>query len=328
MSAPFRIEGPGVYEDMPAETYHADPAPEPALSAGLAETITTRTPLHAWCDSRRLNPDWEAETSDRFDLGSMFHAAMTGEQRDMVSIDAPSWQTKAAREARDEARAAGKIALLAKDHERVERMCEAARAQLRAALGHDPFEIGVCEASIFWIAGPPGEIGGECWNRCRPDGMVARGGGGAGGIIYDLKSTGETADPVEWSKRAYRFGVDLRAAMYVEGAEAIRGGTWLYRYVPVETKPPHALSILELDEDAIAIGRKKLAEAQRLWRECLEAGRWPAWPARVAVVSAPRWAESDWLAREERNEALRALSPTRSMIDAAIEFQAPARGAR
>jgi hypothetical protein len=37
-----------------------------------------------------------------------------------------------------------------------------------------------------------------------------------------------------------------------------------------------------------------------VWRQCLEAGRWPAYPARIATVELPPWEEPRWLEREAR----------------------------
>lgn len=318
--AQWRITEPCVREGMPSEIYHACPVvPEPALSAGTGHTLTSKTPLHAWAGSARLNPDHEAENKTTFDLGKTAHALLTGEAHKVRVIDADDWRTKAAKEERDAAYEKGETPLLKADHARVLKMVRAVREQMRATGIGDPFEAGVCEASLFWKAE-------GVWHRCRPDAIVTNE-GRAGGVIYDLKTTAEAADPVAWVKRAYAFGIDLRAALYIDGMKALFGGEWLYRFIPIEKAEPHALSVLELDEDALLIGRKKLAEARRVWRECLDAGKWPAWPSRVMIVSAPIWEERKWLEREERNEALRAMNPSGTLIDAAIQWQGPGRTA-
>ena len=321
--AEWAVSAPAVIDGMPPEVYHADPVgPEPSLSASLGATITGLTPLHAWVDSPRLNADFEPEDKSAFDIGRVFHGLMTGQIEDVAIVEGP-WNTKDRKAAVAEAREAGATPLKPEDHQRCLRMRDAALAQLDAMGLGSIHEQGRNEASVFWLAGPPAETGGDVWNRCRPDHLILHGGGLAGGVVYDWKTTAEAADPVDWTRRAYRYGVDLRAAHYIDGLERTLGGAWTYRFIPIEKSPPHALSVLELDEDAMAIGRKKLAAARRLWRECIDRNLWPAWPSRVAVVSAPRWAEADWLNREERDEALRALSPSGSLIEAAIAFQAP-----
>lgn len=40
---------------LPSAEYHADPAPEPSLSATLAKLLISRSPRHAWMASPRLN---------------------------------------------------------------------------------------------------------------------------------------------------------------------------------------------------------------------------------------------------------------------------------
>ena len=75
------IETAGVYQ-MPAEEYHADPCPEPSLSASLIKTLLARSPLHAWHEHPRLNPNVVKEERKEYDRGSAAHALLLeGEDR-------------------------------------------------------------------------------------------------------------------------------------------------------------------------------------------------------------------------------------------------------
>lgn len=308
------ITEPAWVEGMPAETYHADAvASECSLSASMAESYIAATPMHAREKCARLNPDYEREDKTSFDIGSAFHAYMTGTGSAVHRVEADGWTTKAAREERDAARERGMTPLLADQHDRLMRMVRSARLQLRASGLGDVFEAGVCEASAFWRSG-------GVWNRARPDATLFE-----ERIVYDLKSTAELADPDKWTKRSYGFGVDVRAAHYLDGMDVLHPGPtpWRYRFVVVEVKPPHGLSIVELDEAALEIGRRKIKAARDLHRECLAADRWPCWPAAVAVMQPPPWEMERWLNREVRDADRRAATPSRRLIDTAIQFQAP-----
>ena len=49
---PLQVACPGVYQ-LDALAYHADPCPVPSLSAGVAHTLLTQSPLHAkYCHPR------------------------------------------------------------------------------------------------------------------------------------------------------------------------------------------------------------------------------------------------------------------------------------
>ena len=141
------ITEPGVY-DIPAEIYHADPCPEPSLSSSVATALIDRSPRHAWQAHPRLNPVHEPDNRQDFDLGKAAHALLL-EGRDVAEIvDAADYRTKAAREARDAAYAAGKTPLLAHQWQDVEAMIKAAIAQLAAHTDSDGiFEIGRAEAA-------------------------------------------------------------------------------------------------------------------------------------------------------------------------------------
>jgi hypothetical protein len=66
----------------------------------------------------------------------------------------------------------------------------------------------------------------------------------------------------------------------------------------IENEPPYALTVHEMSEAVMTIGRKQVDYAARIWRECIESGEWPAYPPRVNVPEYPGWREHQWLARE------------------------------
>ncbi len=314
MSAPFEWRGAGFYPDLEADAYHADPAPEPSFSAGMAETLNEATPLHLYTESKRLNPEWsEPDRKEAFETGKAAHSFITGRGAPILEVDADSWRTKDAKAQREKATEMGYTPLLTDQAASVRRMVQAARLQLRAhpEIGYDPFEEAEPEVAAFWQRH-------AVWNRIMVDGLDRK-----RRIAWDLKTHSGLADPKAWARNGLRFGVHVRAAHYLEGLEELGGGGWRYRFVVVETSPPHGLSVLELSETALEMGRRAHAQARDLYRECLQRGVWPCWPGKIDTVEMPAWMVEQQMTREIEAEDRRARTPNRSLIDAAIRFQAP-----
>lgn len=316
MTAPTRITGPGSY-DLPAETYHADPAPAPSLSSTLARAILFQSPLHAWAQSPRMNPHHEPVQNDAFSLGNAAHTALLAKGQPFVCSGYDDFRTKAAREEREELEAQGCVVLRPADFERVEMMVRAARVQLDLHKIGDVFRDGVNERSHF------AEIDGV-WCRCMTDNMTAK-----GRIIYDYKTTAASAAPEAAIRTICNYGYDVQAAHYRDVVRAVTGENWRFRFVIQEKSDPFALSVTELSEDWLTTAGKKAARARELWRMCLERygeAPWPGYPAVVAVVDAPTWHESRWLDREEAEADYRRATG-KDVLTAALEFQAPFEGA-
>ena len=52
---------------------------------------------------------------------------------------------------------------------------------------------------------------------------------------------------------------------------------------------PYGTSIVELDDDAKALGERKCEQARRLYVECTSTGKWPGYDGSVHRVSLPAW---------------------------------------
>ena len=57
----------------------------------------------------------------------------------------------------------------------------------------------------------------------------------------------------------------------------------------VEKTAPYLVSVVELDEEAVNIGRALNDRAKRIYRECVETNTWPGYPT-AEPVSLPLWA--------------------------------------
>src|SRR6266446_227190 len=144
------ISTPGIYT-IPASEYHQDPCVQPSLSAHIATILIQQSPLHAKSTHPRLTENPVREEAAHLDLGRLCHALMLEGEDIAVIIEADNYRTKAAQEARDAARLAGKCPLLAHEMVEVTAMMQACRTQLDAHKdASDAFRNGKPEQVLVW----------------------------------------------------------------------------------------------------------------------------------------------------------------------------------
>lgn len=288
------IEAAGFYFDVPAADYFADPTPTPSLTQSIAKLLIDRSPAHAAAEHPRLSAGVaeEDEAPEKYDaakaIGNAAHALMIGRGKSLAVGDYPAWTSKEAKAFKAEATAAGIVPILAKHMARAEAMVKAARAQLDAVGWRSAFVDGAGEVVIAW------EEDG-LWFRSLIDWLVNP------GLAIDLKTTGLSCAPHAVPTLMANAGWDIQAAMHERGLNALDpggAGRRVFRFVAQENGPPFALTPVEITEGTLTLGRKKLAYAVSLWRRCMEAGEWPAYPPEVCRPEYPGWKETQWLDRE------------------------------
>jgi hypothetical protein len=274
---------PGIYT-IPADEYHADPTPEPSLSASIAKLLAEKTPMHAWAQHPRLNPGFERIEEEKFDVGNFAHQLILEGEDNIVVVDADSWRTKAAQEEREGARAEGRIALLAKDYARVTVATHAIRAQIAARLDEPRlFSDGKPEQTLVWREST---AYGPIWCRARVDWLHDD-----FSALDDLKTTAASANPVIWSnKTLWQIGGDVQAAFYRRGVKELTGKEPVFRFVVAENKIPFALGVCSPGPDALQFGDEKVDAAITLWAKCLSENSWPAYPQGIHYFDVPMWA--------------------------------------
>jgi hypothetical protein len=254
---------PGIYAGVENSVYHADPA----LGSTSLKTLATRTPAHYQHD--KAHP----KSSAAFDLGTAAHSLiLEQDESGVVVIDVEAKRGKAWTEPADAAEAAGKIALTTKEWTQVKAMRDSVMRHPRA---RELFNGHEAEQSVFW------EEDGLML-KCRPDAWWQR------ERLVDLKTT-VNADPREFGKTAYNFGYHQSAAHYIDGVKAATGEELPFHFVLVEKTAPYLVSVVELDTEAINIGRQMNDRAKRIYQECTNTGNWPGYPG-ADLISLPMWA--------------------------------------
>lgn len=280
-----------IVRGMPEPLYHG-PAPcsVPALSHSLATVLDNASPAHAY-DRHPALGGAEHRPSAAMSIGTLIHALLL-ERGEIVIVAADSYQTKAARAARDEAIAAGRVPVLPHEYEAALIAVDALRSELaRRGIELAPPEDR--EVSLFW---PSQDANGEviqCKARLDsvaddPSGFVE---------ILDLKTIAE-ARPERCAEHADRYGYAIQHAAYLEAVselydvapEAIR-----FRFLFFEPTPPYVLTVAELDRSFVALGSRRWERAKLVWARCLSSNDWPGYSNEIVQLTPPTWA----LRREE-----------------------------
>lgn len=215
-----------------------------------------------------------------YDFGHLVHKLILKEGSEIVQIDAPDFRTKAAREARDEAHAAGKVPVLVSEHERAEAIAQ--RVHEHPAAGA-LLQRGHPEMSLY--AQDP-ETGVEL--RGRIDWLT----------LLDERTTAvevktsTTAEPEEFSRKASGLRYHLQASWYrtLLIALGICPDPAFYTIV-VEKEPPFLVSVVEWDADSLAEGAARNREAIRIYADCVARDEWPSYPNNDTIqsITLPRW---------------------------------------
>ena len=259
-----------------AEDYRAD-KDGPSLSSGIAHILISRSALHAWHAHPRLNPNYRESESEEFDYGTAAHSLLL--ERDesrIVPIDANDWRTKAAKEARDAARAEGKTPMLARQLARVREMVSAARAAIASSELAGVLDGAEIEKSIRWQEGKIVKC------KARPDAVNRD-----MQIIVDYKTTG-CAEPDAFMRGGLAYGYDVQEAFYRRGMRAL-GMNYNFVFLAQEKEPPYACSLVALDPAMQDMADRKVDFAIASWEACLKRNQWNGYANRIAYIAPPAW---------------------------------------
>lgn len=271
----------GVHQ-LDEATYHGDPCPTPSLSASIAKVLIAKSARHAWLSHPRLNPKYRPRESDKFDLGSAFHTLFLRRGAEVVEVEADDWRTKAAKDTRDAARAAGKIPMLTDQLARTKRMVTAVQGQVpeHAELA-EAFAAGKSEQTIAW------QEENGIWCRAMLDWMPE-----TGDAYPDLKSTEASAGPDAWGRIMFNLGCDIQDAFYRRGLRKLRINESAYLlFVAAEIGDPHLIATHRCGPAAAGIADRAVERAIALWGHCLKRGEWPGYSCETAWHEAPPWHE-------------------------------------
>lgn len=263
----------GIHANVEETSYHADPSFSQSAAKVLLESP-------AKYRHRLTHPE---PPRDVFDFGHAVHAKVLGVGLEFLSIDADDWRLKATRDARDAARAAGLVPMLAKDLATVDAMAEAVLANTAARAAFEAQ--GDVELSMRWT---DPDTGVEC--RGRIDKAAAT---DTGVSLVDLKSTAD-GSPRAFATSAAKYGYRLQGGAYCDGWEVITGEQPTgFLFVTVEKDAPHLVGTYSLAPLDVEQGRDRWRDACARLADYRARDEWPAYADELpdfAHLQLPAWA--------------------------------------
>lgn len=283
------ISATGLYDDILDSDYHADCVePSPSLSSSVAKAIIAQSPRHAWFKHPRLNKALleEVETpTPAMDAGTAAHKVILGKGREIKEIVADDFRTKAAQQARDEARAAGLVPILSHRMAGIRLQREAFFDQIQGTAIADLFNDGIGEVTGVW------QDLEDVWARMRIDWFPSKFRDGGHVEIVDVKTTAGSAAPEDWQRGAFDLGYDIQDAFYQRGIrELVPGVRSVTMYFAVlEQNAPNGLSVFKFGGQAYAEAEACVDMAVSLWSTCLHQDKWPGYQAETTFIDPPKW---------------------------------------
>lgn len=290
-AAPVTVTEPGVYDAMPAETYHADPVPGGSLSCSWAKKL-----LPPSCPAIfRWQRDHGEPPRDVFDFGTAAHRKVLGvgadievvlkTAKDGTRVSADDYKTKSAQEHRDEIRAAGRVPLLASDVEVIDAMAAKLREHPTASALLNP-ERGKPEQALFWR-----DQRFDVMRRALVDflpGQVT----GRRALVVDYK-TAIAVDREAIGRAVVNYGYDIQGDWYLDGVRSLGlDDDPAFLLIFQMKTPPYLVTVAQLPADALRRGRRLSEDALSTYVECTRTGQWPGFVPddEVALIDLPAWA--------------------------------------
>lgn len=253
----------GIYDDVSEVAYHSD---RDSLSSSGARLLLEPGGPAKFAGPPRVE-------KKEYDLGHVVHALVLGKGSDITVVKADSWRTKAAQEARNEAREAGRVPVLREMFQNAQRVAGAVWEHPLASI---LLEQGTPELSIYAHDPETGER-----LRCRPDWY-------RGTAIVDLKTTKDAA-PQRFRKSVAEYGYFQQAAFYIDVAALAGIEVENFYFVAVETTAPYLMSVTQIDERDIELGRRLNRAAINLFARCRATKTWPALPVEIPHLGLTDW---------------------------------------
>jgi len=260
------------------EQYLADPCKTPSLNATTAHAIVGESPLHGFTQHPRLggNPYGGAGTKAMND-GQLIHSLLLRKGKELAIIDAPDFRTNAARDARDQAFAEGKLPVL--QHHYAQKAAIAEKLRER------------CEELGYVFDGQA-----ELAIEFEEDGVLCRAmldhANVADGRITELKKV-ESANPRKVARSFFDYGYDIQYTAHTRALATLRPefeGRIDFTFLFVEIEPPYSVVPAKPDGALREIGAMRWSRAKQIWRECLVTGNWPGYcDGSPVMLEAPPW---------------------------------------
>lgn len=284
-------------KNISADDYHRGNLPDPEtgenpirLSRSVAVKLLQQSPMHAYASHPRLgaaevdeNAEEEPEKVKRLETGSLLHTLLLGAGAQVAVVEADSWRTNAAKEAREEARGNGLLPVLAPKYH----AALATSKEIRKSLERYGVQLAEYEPEVtcLWET----RLGVAA--KCRMDGLAL-----GRGIILDVKIQPRISLG-SFRRGIMTYGLHIQEAAYREGLATVYpqiAGRESMAFLLCEYLPPFDVAIVPLAPNFVELGRLQWARAQKIWTRCLESGQWPGYGLQPPIEATPYQLEDEF----------------------------------
>ena len=109
------------------------------------------------------------------------------------------------------------------------------------------------------------------------------------GIVVDIKTTREDASRKDFEGAISHYGYGIQAAHYRRVCAQAKVPCTDFMFIVMETAEPYGVAVYRLEDEVIDLYDQMVQEAMEVWRGCLEAKRFHAYPDKVQSIGVPRW---------------------------------------
>jgi hypothetical protein len=290
----------GLFYDMPAEDYYADPAPEPSISnSGISVLLGETAADFAWRNPR-LNPEAgleEAKSNAVKRRGDVVHQLALGKGKGFA-VGARSWKTWQSGDSKAfkaEAEEAGLVPILPHALEEAKAIAAVVVDRIQRTLQGAEYQTEV--AFLYQEMTPHGPI----WVRGLMDVWCPD-----LGIILDPKIT-----PRIYGEKPARHMIDMgwdrQGALYKRAIGTLfpeRAGRVRFADLMVRPEAPFVARTVAPEKAWEATSVWQLEDAFERFGKCLYSGEWPGFPDDVEYLPMPTY-------EAKRREALYTGEPMR-----------------
>lgn len=110
-----------------------------------------------------------------------------------------------------------------------------------------------------------------------------------GNAIVDLKTCAD-ASPQSFSRDVVKWDYHMKAAYYLDIANALGLEREVFILVCVEKTLPYAVKVYQMHTEAISKGREMYQELLSKYAECQLTDNWPSYPEDIEILNLPSWA--------------------------------------
>src|SRR5690606_29882199 len=107
-------------------------------------------------------------------------------------------------------------------------------------------------------------------------------------LAVDYKTTTD-ASPRGFASSVAKFGYYQQDPFYLDALVALGHDEPGSVFVAQEKEPPYSVGVYELRHADREMGRERNALARQIFRDCTEAGVWPAYSDDIQLLDLPRW---------------------------------------